>query len=65
MLLLVISIYLSIYLENRLIYLHMPSQLGLYNTPTAPLQRGKPSTNECPGYNTKKSDGEAPVMLEL
>ena len=22
----------------------------------------KPSTNECPGYNTKQSDGEAPVM---
>ena len=24
------------------------------------LQRGK-----CPGYDTKQSDGEAPVMLEL
>ncbi len=21
--------------------------------------------NECPGYDTKQSDGEAPVMLEL
>ena len=30
-------------------------------------ERKAPSTNntECPGYNTKKSDGEAPVMLEL
>ena len=23
------------------------------------------TTNECPGYNTKQSDGEIPVMLEL
>ena len=22
-------------------------------------------SNECPGYNTKQSDGEVPVMLEL
>ena len=22
-------------------------------------------TNECPGYDTKQSDGEVPVMLEL
>ena len=26
---------------------------------------GKDSTNECPRYDTKQSDGEAPVMLEL
>ena len=25
----------------------------------------EPPTNECPGYETKKSDGEVPVMLEL
>ncbi len=24
-----------------------------------------PPTNECPGYDTKQSDGEVPVMLEL
>ena len=35
------------------------------NTPTASLQRGKTPPNECPGFNTKKSDGEGPVMLEL
>ena len=35
------------------------------NTLTAPLQRGKTPTNECPGYDTKQSDGESPVMLEL
>ena len=34
----------------------LPCQLGLYNTSTAPL---------CPGYGTKQSDGEVPVMLEL
>ena len=44
----------------------MPSRLGLQNTPTATLQRENPQpTNECPGYNTKQSDGEVPVMLEL
>ena len=32
-------------------------RLGLWNTPTAPLQ--------CPGYNTKQSDGEVLDMLEL
>ena len=24
-----------------------------------------PSSNECPGYETKQSDGEVPVMLEF
>ena len=44
----------------------LPSWLGLSNRPTAPLQRGKtPPSNECPGYDTKQSDGEVPVMLEL
>ena len=43
-----------------------PNQLGLSNTLTASLQRGKtPTPNECPRYDTKLSDGEAPVMLEL
>ena len=31
-----------------------PSWMGLLNAP-----------NECPGYDTKQSDGEAPVMLAL
>ena len=43
----------------------MLRQLGLLNTPTAPLQRCKTTPNECPGYDTKQSDGEAPVILEL
>ena len=33
---------------------------------TASLLRGKtPHSNKCPGYDTKQSDGEVPVMLEL
>ncbi len=45
--------------------IRMPSRLGLKNTLTASLQRGNPPTNKCPGYDTKQSDGEVPVMLEL
>ena len=40
------------------------SCMWLYNT-TALLQRSKIPTNECLGYDTKQSDGEVPVMLEL
>ena len=48
----------------------LPSWLGLLNTQTAYLQRGKTyphmhTLNECPGYNNKQSDGEVPVLLEL
>ena len=33
---------------------------------TAPLQRGKtPSPNEFPGYDTKQSEGDLPVILGL
>ena len=33
---------------------------------TASLQRSKtPLPNECPAYDTKQSDGELPVMLEI
>ena len=31
----------------------------------ASLQRGKTRLNECSRYNTKQSDGEVPVILEL
>ena len=43
----------------------LPSRLGLYNTPTASLQRGKTLPHECLGYNTKQSDDEVLVMLGL
>ena len=33
--------------------------------PTAPLQKGKTPINECPGYDTKQSDGDVPAVLEL
>ena len=49
-----------------MVKLRRPSQLGPLNTPTASLQRGKiPPHNECPRYDTKLSDGEARLMLEL
>ena len=50
--------------HDRTDYL-LPSQLGLKNTLTAPLQRGKIPPNECPAYDTKQSDGEVPAVLEL
>ena len=28
-------------------------------------RRVRPPPNECPGYDTKQSDGEVPVMLEI
>ena len=40
--------------------------MGLYNTPIASLQKGKPTPdNECPIYDNKQSDGEVPLLLEL
>ena len=67
-----IHIYIYIYLHMHtdilaLTYIYIwPSWLGLKNTPTASLQRSKTHTpNECPGYDTKQSDGEVPAMLEL
>ena len=29
------------------------------------MLRQRPPSNECSGYDTKQSDGEVPVMLEL
>ena len=37
----------------------------LYAQSSASLQWSRPSPNECPVYDTKQSDGEVPVMLEL
>ena len=46
--------------------LFLAQSVGVCNTLTASLQSGKmPPTHKCPGYDTKQSDGEAPVMLEL
>ena len=54
-------IYIYIYIY---IYI-LPSLLGLYNTPSTSLQRGNTPPNKCPRYDTKQSDGEVPLMLEL
>ena len=43
----------------------MPCQLGLLNTLTVSLQWDKTLPNVYPGHDTKQSDGEVPVMLEL
>ena len=43
----------------------LPSRLGLENTPTATLPKGKTTLKECPDYDTEQSDDEAAVMLEL
>ena len=42
----------------------LPRRLGLRNTLTA-LFRGVRPPNECPVYDTKRSAGELPVMLEF
>ena len=55
-------------MRNRLNFFSngLSNWLGRQNTPTAYLQRGKaPPHNVCAGYDTKQSDDEVPVMLEL
>ena len=43
----------------------LPCRLGRQYTSTASQQWGKTSPNERPVYDTKQSDGEVPVLLEL
>ena len=46
--------------QGNISYLVLPSWLRLH------FCRGvRPPPNECPGYDTKQSDGEVPVILEL
>ena len=47
------------------LWILLPSWLGLLNTLTASLQRGKTSHQWVSWYDTKQSDGKVPVMLEL
>ena len=42
----------------------LPCRLGMYNTPTASLQSGR-TLQQVPYYDTKQSDSEVPIMLEL
>ena len=39
------------------------SQLGLQNTLSISAEWYDPAINECLGYDSEQSDGEAPVML--
>ena len=48
-------------LHMHTLNIKQPSQLGLQNTLTTSLQKGKTS----PGYDTKQYDGEAPIILKL
>ena len=43
----------------------LPSHLGLWNKLTASLQRGDTPPTSVLLYDTKQSDGEIPVILEL
>ena len=51
----------QIYKDNLQV---QPSRLGLDNTLTAFLQRTNtpPPAKKCYGYDTKQSDGEAPIL---
>ena len=68
-----ICIYLPICLSLSDYLYHFPSLYlycpvcweGAKNTPTASLQMAKTTPNESPEFDTKQSDGEASVMLEL
>ena len=59
---LAISLSLSLYIY---IFLKSEDVNFAQSVGTASLQRGMILPNECSGYETKPSDGEVPVMLEL
>ena len=60
------SEYLLIFLHGWFVWCDsLPTRLGLLNTPTAPLQRGKIPPNVCSIYDTKESDGEVLVRLDV
>ena len=45
--------------------LYMAQLAGAVEYTDCTSAEGKISSNECPEYDTKQSDGEIPVMLEL
>ena len=54
----------NILILRRNILIIQPSWLGLQNTPTASLKKGKtPPPNEYHVYDTKQFDGEVPVLV--
>ena len=54
--------YLTLVTMNVVSFENYPSWLELLNMMTASLLRGETPTNKCPVYDTKPSDGEAPVL---
>ena len=52
-----------IYIYNPTTYTSQP--LGPRLGPPVSPQMSKSPPNECPGYDIKQSDGEAPVILEV
>ena len=65
----ILSLHICILTQQKTEYINTtcvwPDLLGLQNTPTASPQRSKTPPNESPGYDTKQSDREASVILEL
>ena len=57
-----ILIHKSKYLSN---VLDCPIGLGCRIHPLLLCKGARPPTKECPGYDTKQSDGEVPAVLEL
>ena len=57
----------SLYYNSHLLFttIWWPSRMGQQNTLTASLQKGKNSLNERHEYNTKQSDDETPIIMEL
>ena len=51
--------------DERPLTSHLTQSTGAAEYTDCISAEGKDSPNECPGYDTKPSDGEAPVMLEL
>ena len=60
-----VYIYIYIYIICMCMYIYCPVSRN-WRIHRLLLCRGvRPPRNECPGYDTKQSDGEVPVMLEL
>ena len=61
-----ITVYILFMLDRNARKYTKPSWLGVYNTSIASLHNGQnPTHNDCPGYYSKQSNGEASEMLKL
>ena len=50
---------------NPIFKMYVHRRLGLRNTSTASLKRNQLHSNECPAEDTKQSDCEAPVLVDI